>query len=255
MGEKTAIAWTDHTFNPWMGCSTVSEGCVNCYARALVKRRFGLKVWGRNRPRHRTSSQTWGRPKKWDTEARVNGKRRRVFCGSLCDVFDGHGAVKPWLQELWVLIAQAKMLDWQLLTKRPERIVESLPVAWGDGWPNVWLGTSIESGEYSARARLLAQVPAVVRFVSYAPAIGPPGDLSLEGIDWVIYGGESGHRFRRHDVRWASDIRMRCREAGAAFFFKQSPAPRPGLGNTLDGVTVKEFPVPRHANRIAHPAG
>jgi protein gp37 len=131
------------------------------------------------------------------------------------------------------------------LTKRAERIAVCLPDDWQDGYPNVWLGVSIESNEYRWRADHLREVPAVVRFISYEPALGPLNQLDLRGIDWVIYGGESGPRFRKHHLDWPRQIRDICRAAGVAFFYKQSSAIRTEMETTLDGETIHEFPTPR----------
>ena len=111
----------------------------------------------------------------------------------------------------------------------------------------MWLGTSIESNDYIMRAWDLRRIPALVRFVSYEPALGPLDELDLDGLDWIIYGGESGSGYRPHDVQWARDMRRRCDEAGAAFFYKQSAAPRTEMGIELDGEIVRAYPTPRRS--------
>ena len=243
MADRTIIAWTDHTFNPWMGCAKVSAGCANCYAEALTKNRMGLSLWGVGGRRQVTSPAVWARPRRWDAEARATGRSARVFCASLCDVFEDHLTARATLPRLWDLIRRSTALDWQLLTKRPERIAESLPPDWGAGWDHVWLGTSIEDARAAERADHLRRVPAAVRFVSYEPAIGPLAEaLDLSGIGWVIYGGESGSGHRREDKQWARDIRARCADSGAAFFHKQSAGWRTELGIELDGAIVREYP-------------
>jgi protein gp37 len=150
-------------------------------------------------------------------------------------------------------IRSTPWLDWQLLTKRHERIAQSLPDDWGQGWHNVWLGVSIENNDYVERADYLNCIPAVVRFVSYEPALGPLDKLDLSGIDWVIYGGESGPNRRPEDKQWARDMRDRCWQHSPriAFFHKQSSAIRTEMGIELDGVIVREFPIPRHARPSA----
>jgi protein gp37 len=240
--DVTIIAWTNATFNPAMGCTKVSDGCSRCYAERLTRDRMGLSVWGPGVRRQRTSAANWRKPHAWDREARTAGLSARVFCASLCDVFEAHPDIDALRPDLWELIRSTPHLDWQLLTKRPERIVECLPADWGAGWENVWLGTSIEDMRVADRADHLRKIPAVVRFVSYEPALGPLDELDLAGLQWVIVGGESGPTFRTMDLDWARAMRVRCREASVAYFFKQSSAYRTELGTTLDGDTVKEYP-------------
>ena len=141
MGEQTGISWTDHTFNPWIGCTAVSAACDHCYAETLAKR-YGWDFAARRR----TSENNWRNPRRWNRAAERDGVRRRVFCASLADVFDNQ--VPPeWRADLWDLIRACPSLDWQLLTKRPQNIARMLPDDWGDGWPNVWLGTTAENSE------------------------------------------------------------------------------------------------------------
>jgi len=244
MARETIIAWTDHTFNVAWGCAKVSPGCAHCYADTLSTR-YGWDVWGPGKIRRTFGEKHWSEPLKWDAEAAKAGERRRVFSSSMCDVFEDHPTVAQERGRLWDLIRRTPHLDWQILTKRPERIASCLPADWEEGWDTVWLGTSIESAEYAHRADALRAIPAQVRFVSYEPALGPlAGALNLDGIDWVIYGGESGPKYRAHDLQWARDMRAACRERGIAFFFKQSAAPRTEMGTTLDGETVREWPLP-----------
>jgi len=242
MAESSIIAWTDNTFNPWMGCVKVSPGCAHCYAETLTKNRMGLHLWGAKAARQVTSPSNWKKPVAWNCEAERDGQRKRVFCASLCDVMEDHPTAAATRPRLWDLIRSTPWLDWQLLTKRPENYAGNLPADWGDGWPNVWLGTSIESNEYLGRADILRQVPATVRFISYEPALGPLTDIDLSGIDWLIVGGESGSNFRLMDHAWARDARAKCGAAGTAFFFKQSSAYRTEMGIELDGQIVRNYP-------------
>lgn len=243
MADKTIIAWTDHTFNVAWGCTKVSPGCKNCYADTLSGR-YGFDVWGPGKPRRLFGPKHWAEPLKWNREAEQEGRRHRVFCSSMCDNFEDHPQIIAELPKLWAMIRQTPRLDWQLLTKRSERISQSLPTDWGDGYPNVWLGVSIESNEYTYRADDLRKIPARIRFVSYEPALGPLDALNLENIQWVIYGGESGPGWRQHDLAWPRDMRRRCEAAGVAFFYKQSAAPRTEMGTTLDGEIVRNYPLP-----------
>jgi protein gp37 len=244
MSQTTIIGWTDHTFNIIWGCTKVSPGCKNCYADTLADR-YGWDVWGPNKARRTFGDKHWGEPLKWNSRAETERQRRRVFCGSMCDVFEDHPTVREQIEKLWPMIRRTPWLDWQLLTKRPERIAENLPRDWEGGYPNVWLGASIENNEYANRADFLRAIPATVRFVSYEPALGPLDELDLTGLDWIIYGGESGPVYRQHDLAWPRQMRQRCSAAGIAFFYKQSSAPRTEMGTTLDGETVRQYPKTR----------
>lgn len=240
MGENSAIEWTDHTFNPWIGCTKVSPGCDHCYAETLATNRLGV-AWGPHAERRRTAESTWRQPLAWNRKAAREGKRARVFCASLADVFDNQVPVK-WRDDLWTLIAETPHLDWLLLTKRPQNISQMLPGAWrNEAWPNVWLGTTVEhQAEADRRIRHLLAVPAKVRFLSCEPLLGPvdlrhlpswaPRDnfdaLMSDGISdarihWVIAGGESGPGARPMHPEWARALRDQCAAAGVPFFFKQ----------------------------------
>jgi protein gp37 len=197
MGKNSKIEWCDNTFNPWIGCQKVSVGCYHCYAEAMMDHRYGKVEWGPHGARKRTSEGNWKKPVKWNTEAgafnREYGHRPRVFCASLADVFDNQ-VPSEWRKDLFALIRECDRLDWLLLTKRPENILKMLPSDWGDGYPNVWLGiTGEDQLRFDQRWTRLQKIPAVIKFVSYEPAIGPvrlPADGPVP--DWLISGGESG---------------------------------------------------------------
>jgi protein gp37 len=248
VGENTKISWTDATWNPAWGCTKIGPGCDNCYAEKLASR-YGFDVWGPDKSRRTFGDKHWNEPVNWNKKARETGKRIKVFCASMCDVFENHPIIDGLRDRLWNLIRETQWLDWQLLTKRPNRIKENLPNDWLGGYENVWLGTSVESGDFAWRADFLRELPAVIKFISCEPAIGPLDNLVLDGINWVIYGGESGPNFRDHDINWARNLRIRCLEANVAFFYKQSPGRTPGTEALLDGKEVKEFPVPRVDSR------
>lgn len=243
MAEDTKIKWASSTFNPWMGCVKISEGCRNCYAEKQTTRYGRTGLWGANAKRQVTSIKYWNQPAKWNREAERDGTSPRVFCGSLCDVFEDHPTANAKRPELWELIQSTPRLTWLMLTKRPENICGFLPDDWGEGYPNVWLGTTVESDAEGHRSGHLFAQPAAKRFISYEPAIGPLVEMPLTGLDWLIYGGESGPGHRDHDVQWARDIRERCRQNGVAFFYKQSSGHKPGMDPQLDGETIQEFPV------------
>ena len=240
MGDKTEISWTDHTFNPWLGCTRVSEGCRHCYAEALSTRYRWVK-WGSGQTRKRTSAANWRKPLAWNRAALKAGIRRRVFCASLADVFDLEAPAGA-RTDLWNLIRECPALDWQLLTKRPENIAQCLPDDWGEGWPHVWLGTTTENqASYDLRWPILSAVPAAIHFISYEPAIGP---LDLFGFNswpqWVIWGGESGPKARPMVPSWARSITHQCHFFGIAVFGKQwgsyasNPIVVEGLGTTQE---------------------
>ena len=206
MGEVTRIAWTDHTFNPWIGCQRISPGCDNCYAERTARRRNWAE-WGPGAERKITTPGTWKGPTAWNRKARVEGVRKLVFCASLADVMDPR-APEGAREDLFALIRATPMLTWQLLTKLPRNLDRFLPEDWGEGYPNVWLGITAEDQlHYDRRWPVLARTPAAVRFISYEPALG---ELTLrehdERPDWVIWGGESGPGARPMEPAWARRI-------------------------------------------------
>ena len=165
MGYSTGIEWTDHTFNPWWGCSKVSAGCDFCYAETWADR-FAYEVWGEGKARRLMGDGYWLEPLKWNAEAQRANRRARVFCASMADVFEVE-APEGQLERLWDLIRRTPWLDWQLLTKRPHRIARSLPKDWGaQGYPNVWLGTSVEDSRVVKRIQMLTAIPDAVSLKS-----------------------------------------------------------------------------------------
>lgn len=195
MAENTKIEWADHTFNAWIGCTRVSAGCDNCYAETWDARGLqGLPTrWGPHADRTRTSAANWRKPIAWNRKAAAEGRRYRVFCASLSDVFDNHRSILPeWRADLWALIASTPHLDWLLLTKRPQNIARYLPNdskapwyrPWNQlwPWPNVWIGTTVENQEEAdRRVPVLLSIPAKVRFLSCEPMLGRV-DLTLDGL-------------------------------------------------------------------------
>jgi protein gp37 len=246
MAEKTGIEWTDSTFNPWIGCTKVSPGCDNCYAEALMDKRWKRVLWGSGQQRKRTSIANWKRPLLWDHEHEAfmleHGRRRRVFCASLTDVFDNEVPLQ-WHNELWVLIKTTPHLNWLILTKRISNVPDMIPV---DGLPpNVWLGaTMVNQSEWDRDISKLLAVNASVRFVSVEPMIGPiSGGIALRSLDWVIVGGESGHSARPIQYKWVNGLRYECEAANIAFFFKQWGGINATAGGcSLYGTEVKQWP-------------
>lgn len=181
MAENSKIEWTHHTFNPWRGCTKVSDGCKNCYAETMSKRNPAtLGVWGDNGTRVVAAESYWKQPLKWNRDAEKAGERRRVFSASLADVFEDHPAIMPgWRARLGKLILDTPYLDWLLLTKRIENVYRMLPDFWINftepyGMPaNVWLGTTVENQEQAdKRIPELLKIPAAVRFLSCEPLLG-----------------------------------------------------------------------------------
>lgn len=228
MGKNSSIEWTHHTFNPWWGCVRVSPGCNNCYAEAWAKR-VGENVWGAKQSRRFFTDKHWDEPLKWDADAKRGGKRKRVFCASMADVFEARYELNTWRERLWRLIANTPSLDWLLLTKRPENILSM--VSWKGKWPdNVWIGTTVEDQKRAdERLPILLNVPAHFRFLSCEPLLGPVNlsrwtknrSKGLFPIDWVIAGGESGPNARAMLPGWARSLRDQCQEAKIPFHFKQ----------------------------------
>lgn len=262
MAENSKISWTDHTFNPWIGCTKVSPGCDHCYAEVNTASRALGVVWGAGATRHRTSQSNWAKPLRWnslhDQFHLANGRRQRVFCASLSDVFD-NGVDPAWRADLFRLIENTPNLDWMLLTKRIGNVATMLPSPdWAER-AGVWLGASIVNQDEAARdiVRLLS-VPARKHFVSMEPMLGPidlrrlparvkgagPGHFNalsgvaedtgrplLAALDLVIVGGESGQRARPLHPDWPRSIRDQCIRAGVAFHFKQWGEWAPGSGD------------------------
>lgn len=246
--ENSKIEWTDHSWNPWRGCLKVSPGCKACYMYRDQER------YGRD-PRVvvKASTPTFFAPLKWKEPA-------KVFTCSWSDWFIDQA--DEWRDAAWDIVRSTPHLTYQILTKRPENIADRLPHDWGDGWPNVWLGVSVERQDYVWRIYRLAEIPAIVRFVSYEPALGPVDfsefmDYDGKGwIDWLISGGESGHatgryKARPHDLNWFRQARDDCQKWGVPYFHKQHGGTRKidGTwgGRLLDGREWNEFPEPARA--------
>jgi len=242
--KNSKIEWTDHTFNPWIGCTKVSPGCAHCYAEA-IELRYGADLWGKGKPRKKTSDKYWAEPLKWNKAAAESGTRPRVFCASMCDVFDQE-VLDEWRSELFELIEATPHLDWLILTKRPEAIDVPLPAS-------VWLGTSVED-QTRAQERIepLLSIPVRIHFLSVEPLLGPlcitdalPSGSYWEGLDWIIVGGESGPQARPMSLKWVTNIARECREQGWAFFLKQLggyPNKRHQLEDFPPELRIREFP-------------
>lgn len=235
-----------YTYNPWWGCIKVSEECKHCYAEDIAHH-YGHDVWGPsvNTPRRLFKEKHWQEPLTWNRQAEKQGHRRSVFCASMADVYEDHPLVTHEREKLWNLIAATPWLNWLLLTKRPENVLKMSPWLRG-AWPdNVWIGTSVGLQERAEeRIPILLEIPAVVRFLSCEPLLGPV-DLSpwISQLQWVISGGESGSAARPMNVAWPRLLRDQCQKAHVPYFFKQVGGRyHASGGRDLDGRTWDEMP-------------
>jgi protein gp37 len=234
MADRSAIEWTEATWNPVTGCDQVSPGCAHCYAKTFAERwrgvpghpyeqGFDLRIW----PERLEHPLRWKRP-------------RMIFVNSMSDLF--HERISDdYIREVFDVMARADWHTFQVLTKRHERLAELAPAL---DWPaNVWMGVSIENRRFVERADYLRTVDASVRFISAEPLLGSLEDLDLTDIDWLIAGGESGHRHRPMRAEWARELRDRCQDESVAFFFKQwgGRTSKTG-GRVLDGRTWSQLP-------------
>ena len=239
VNDGTGIRWTDETWNPWYGCVKISPGCKNCYMYRDREQRYGV-----DDPSVVTCALelTFNEPIKWK-------EPRKVFTCSWSDFFIAEA--DDWRDEAWDIIRQTPHLTYQILTKRPEDISSRLPSNWGSGWENVWLGVSVENTEYLHRVEVLKDIPAVIKFVSYEPALGYVDFTPYaSAIDWLISGGESGNKKgyipRPAELDWFRQVRDDCIRSGIAYFHKQhggiSKIDGEYGGLEIDGKTWNEFP-------------
>lgn len=247
MATGSRIEWTEATWNPVAGCAMVSPGCTNCYAMRMAGR---LEAIGH--PKYQGTTRKSGGRTVWTgcvvaDERSLEAPSRwrkplRIFVNSMSDLF--HEDVSDdFIVRVWRVMETANWHTYQILTKRPERMKTLLKRSSFKVLPNVWLGTSVESADYTERLKWLRQVPAAVRFISFEPLLGPVGEVDLSGIAWAIVGGESGPAARPMRKIWATDIRRQCRAQGVAFFFKQWGGPnKKKAGRVLDGRTYDEYP-------------
>ncbi|MFC9035124.1 DUF5131 family protein [Streptomyces arboris] len=245
MSDRSAIEWTEATWNPTTGCDRVSLGCDNCYALALAKR---LKAMGAAKYQNDGDPRTSGpgfdvtlHPDSLDVPYGWKAPRV-VFVNSMSDLF--HARVPlDFVRQVFKVMADTPQHTYQVLTKRARRLRQIAPKL---DWPaNLWMGVSVESEAELPRIDDLRQVPAAVRFLSCEPLLGPLPGLGLEGIHWVIAGGESGPNHRMLDEAWVTQIRDTCQKADVAFFFKQwgGRTPKAG-GRLLEGRTWDQMPLP-----------
>ena len=258
MSENSKIQWTDHTFNPWWGCTKVHDGCKNCYAETFDKR-VGGSHWGPRASRRMILGE-WSKPAKWNKAAERAGVRARVFCASMCDLFErfegdvldqtDRPVIDPETNTPWTvrklrrraldIVRETPWLDWLLLTKRPENVLAMVPADWRDNWPtNVMTGTSpCDQPTADKCIPELLRVPGR-HFLSVEPMLGPvdldkngvrdgdavvhhlPQSPWMKNLHWVIVGGESGPKARPCDVAWIRSVVEQCKAAGVPCFVKQ----------------------------------
>ncbi len=234
LGIQSKIEWTEATWNPVTGCTKISPGCKHCYAERLAKR---LQAMGQ--PNYANGFQVTlhehmlGAPMGWN-------KPQMVFVNSMSDLF--HDKVPfTFIDKVFKVMSVANQHRYQVLTKRSERLAElASSLSWT---PNIWQGVTVENADYAFRVDHLRQVPAAVKFLSLEPLLGPIPGLNLEGIDWVIVGGESGPGARPMLSEWVLDLRDQCQRARVPFFFKQwGGTNKKKAGRLLNGRTYDGMP-------------
>ena len=234
MSLNSEIEWTDATWNPVTGCTKISPGCTNCYAETFAERFRGvpnhpyeqgldLRLW----PNRLTLPSTWKRSK-------------RIFVNSMSDLFHKDVPV-DYIMQVFAAMNEANWHQYQILTKRHERLLElSAIIPWSK---HIWMGVSVENQAHTHRIEYLRQTGAHIKFLSVEPLLGPIDDLNLEGIDWVIVGGESGRRPRPLDEAWVRSIRDQCGKANVKFFFKQwGGSNKKKAGRLFEGRTWDDMP-------------
>lgn len=234
MAGTSNIEWTEVTWNPVTGCTKISQGCKNCYAERMAKRLKAMRSYRyRNGFRITLHDDLIDLPRKWK-------KSKTVFVNSMSDLF--HEDVPfEFIEKVFQTMNETPQHTYQVLTKRGERLEEfASRLSWT---PNIWMGVSVEDGRVRDRIDHLRRVPAAVRFLSLEPLIGPLEGLDLDGIHWVIVGGESGPKSRGMNASWVDSIHAQCINSNVPFFFKQWGGIRKHItGRSLHGRTYNEMP-------------
>jgi protein gp37 len=232
---ESKIEWTEMTWNPTTGCDKISPGCKHCYAEVMSRR---LKAMGQPKylkgfelTLHPTELH---KPLTWKTP-------QTIFVNSMSDLFHQEVPLE-FIQAVFETMREAHWHQFQVLTKRAERLAALAPQL--DWPPNVWMGVSVERADYTDRIDYLRQTPAQTKFLSLEPLLGPLPNLNLQGIDWVIVGGESGRGARPLQAEWVLDLRDQCQRAKVAFFFKQwGGVNKKKTGRLLEGKTYDAMPM------------
>jgi protein gp37 len=248
MAGPSDIEWTDATWNPIVGCAMVSAGCTNCYAMRMAAR---LQAMGA--PSYQGVTRKSGGRFVWTGKLRLNEKAieaplawrrpKKIFVNSMSDLFQA-GVADEDIERVWNVMARAAQHRFQILTKRPDRMRDFLRTRPSQVLLNVWIGASVESGDYIGRIDELRDAPAAVRFISFEPLIGRVGSVNLSGVHWAIVGGESGPKARPIDEAWVDEIHDECRSQNVAFFFKQwGGTNKKATGRRYRGRIWDEYPV------------
>lgn len=234
MGAKSLIEWTESTWNPVTGCTKISEGCAHCYAERMAGR---LKAMGQNNYTNgfkiTLHPHVLELPLKWK-------KQQKIFVNSMSDLFHEDISL-AFITQVFEVMTKAHWHRFQVLTKRAERLAE---LAFSLNWPeNIWIGVTVENDSCMKRVDYLRKVPAVVRFLSLEPLLGPLSNMDLTNINWVIVGGESGPGSRPMDKKWVFEIQQQCSKANVPFFFKQwGGINKKKSGRLLNGRVYSEMP-------------
>ncbi|KXV20041.1 phage Gp37/Gp68 family protein [Gluconobacter japonicus] len=222
---ESQIEWTDATWNPVAGCSIVTGGCTHCYAMEMAQRleAMGIKKYS-GLTRKSGGRAVWNGIVRQDRESLLIPhkwrKPRKIFVNSMSDLFHEQVA-DNFIMDVWQVMRETPHHNYQILTKRPERMAELLSNKIRDVLPNVWLGTSIEDASVVNRVDHLRATPTAIRFISFEPLVGSVGKINLQDIHWAIVGGESGKLARPIREEWIDEIYVQCVSANTAFFFKQ----------------------------------
>jgi protein gp37 len=234
MATKSSIEWTESTWNPVTGCTKISAGCKHCYAERMARRLHAM-----GQPNYRNGFQVTCHPETLEAPLKLK-KPQMIFVNSMSDLFH-RDVPASFIDEIFFTMNEARWHCFQVLTKRAGRLVQ---LAGRFRWTgNIWIGVTVENAQHTDRIDLLREVPSSVRFLSLEPLLGALPDLNLEGIDWVIVGGESGPGSRPMKEEWVTDIRNQCLDAGVPFFFKQWGGVRKKeAGRLLEERTWDEMP-------------
>jgi protein gp37 len=252
---ESQIEWTDATWNPVAGCSLASSGCKNCYAMQMARRLEAMGV-----DKYKGLTKKTGKNVKWNGVVREDvsalsipykwKKPRKIFVNSMSDLFHDQVSEK-FILDVWKVMKETPRHNYQILTKRPERMKDVLEENKLEVLPNVWLGTSVENEETTHRIDKLRQVSAAIRFISFEPLIGSVGQVNLADIHWAIVGGESGTNARPIHEDWIAEVLAQCIQYKTAFFFKQwgtwgkdnQKRSKKANGRVFQGRTWDEMPV------------
>lgn len=247
MSGSSPIEWTDVTWNPVAGCNIASAGCSNCYAMRMAAR---LQAMGH--PKYEGTTRKSGNRTVWTGRVNVDQsslndpvawkRGKRIFVNSMSDLFH-EDVPSAFIKAVWGTMELCPQHQFQILTKRPDRMAAMFAAGDLPVLNQVWIGTSVENADVVHRIAHLVGIEGMTRFVSFEPLIGPVGTIELSGVHWAIVGGESGPNSRPMEIGWVEQIEKSCRRAGTAFFFKQwGGRNKKASGRKLRGRTYDEYP-------------